>query len=106
MHVGEASEDLLAKVPHVGHLNRLLVFLSLAQLVLERPLTELHHDVLNQTVLLVERVEEVDELHHIGGALQQGHHFVLARNNVACFLGSLDGDLDVSVLVKCLEDKA
>ena len=78
MHVLEPIEDLLGVVADVGHLDGQLLLFSLAKLVLEAALTVLHHDVLDESLLFVERVEEVDHLNHVGSVLQQGHDLILA----------------------------
>ena len=106
MHEAEPVVDLLDEVLDVGHLQGLLHFFSLSQLVLQTALAILHHNILDESVLLVERIEKLNELHHVGGALEQRHDLVLARDHVASLLSALHCNFHVSVLVKCLEDVA
>ena len=106
VHVTEAIENLLGEVLYVSHWDGLSCFLGLAQLILETSLTVLHHDVLNEPLLLVQRVEKFDELHDVRRILQQSHDFILSRDNIASLLGPLDSNLNVSILVEGLEDKS
>ena len=53
MHVAETIVDLLDEVLDVRHLKWLLHFFSLLQLVLQTALAILHHDILDQSMLLV-----------------------------------------------------
>ena len=53
MHVAETIVDLSDEVLDVSHLQWLLQFFSLSQLVLQTALAILHHDILDQSMLLV-----------------------------------------------------
>ena len=53
MHVAETIVDLSDEVLDVRHLQWLLQFFSLSQLVLQTALAILHHDILDQSMLLV-----------------------------------------------------
>ena len=99
VHIVKSIEDLLDKVFDLGHRDRLLRLLSQAQLVFKTALTILHHDILDQSLFLVEAIEELDKLDDIWSPLEQCHHFVLAGDNVTSLLRPLDSHLDISVLV-------
>ena len=74
-------------------------------MILETALTVLHDDVLDKSLLLVKRVEKLHKLDDICLSLEQAHHFVLTRDDVASLLSSLDGHFYVSVQIKGLKDK-
>ena len=105
VHVLETIEYLLYEVLDVGQGDRFFILFSDAQLILKTTLTVLHDDVLYKSLLLVERVEKLDELDNIWLSFEQTHHFVFARDDVASLLSSLDGHFHVSVQIEGLEDK-
>ena len=105
MHGGEATEHLLAEMLDALNRDGQLRLFSLTQLILQTAFTELHDDVLNESLFLVERIEELDELHHVRCILEKSHHFILSRDNVASLLCSLNSNLDVPVLIEGLEDE-
>ena len=94
------------EVLDVRERDRLLAAVGLAQLILKAPLAELHDDVLDQPLLLVDRVEEVYKLDHIWLASQQRHDFILARDHIPCLVCPLDSHFHVSHIVKGFEDKS
>ena len=65
VHVLETIEYLLYEVLDVRQGDRLFILFSDSQLILETTLTVLHDDVLYKSLLLVERVEKLDELDNI-----------------------------------------
>ena len=93
------------EVLDVRERDRLLAAVGLAQLILKAPLAELHDDVLDQPLLLVDRVEEVHELDHVWLTPQQRHDFVLARDHIPSLVCPLDRNLHVSHVVEGLKDK-
>ena len=65
VHVLETIEYLLYEVLDVRQGDRFFILFSDSQLILETTLTVLHDDVLYKSLLLVERVEKLDELDNI-----------------------------------------
>lgn len=78
MHLFQAVKNLSGVVLDVRHRNGTLFLFSLAQLFLKAFLAVLHNEVLNQALLIVERVEKLDELHDVGCPLEQRHDLVLS----------------------------
>ena len=105
VHVIESIKYLFYEMFDLGQGDGFFGFFSYSQLIFKTALTVLHHDVLNQSLLLIERVEKLNQLDNIRLSLKQAHHFVLARDNIASLLSPLDGHFHVSVQVECLEDK-
>lgn len=103
MHRRETSEHLVDEVFDNLHRNGRLVLFSLAQLVFQAALGELHHGVLNDPLLLVHRVEEVVELDDVGCTLEQGEYLIFSADHVAGFLGSLDCNLHFFDGVVCFK---
>ncbi len=59
MHLCQTIEDLPDEVSYCLHWYRLFLLFSHAELVFQASLTELHHNVLYESLLLILRVKEV-----------------------------------------------
>ena len=91
---------------YCGHRNRCLGLFGFAKLILEASLAALHHDVLNQPLLLILRIKEVQKLDHIWSSSELSHDLILSGDDVSCFLGTFDSDSCIFVLIESLKDKA
>ena len=78
MQLLETLEQLPSVVFDILERHELLAHIKLTYFILERTLTELHDCVLDDAVLLVNRVEEVKKLHNVLRALTQSEDLVLA----------------------------
>lgn len=106
VHVLEAVEDLPDVVLDVVHRNWQLCLFSFSQCVLEAAITEFHHCVLNDPLLLVHCVEELDELDNVGSVFKERQDLILTRDDIACFLRALEGDLLIAVDIQRFKDVA
>jgi len=106
MHVLETIEDLPDVMFDVVHLDCRFLFLSLSQCVFQTGIAILHHRVLNDPLLLIYSVEELNELYDVWSTFEEGEHFILARDDIASFLGAFESHLLLSVDVEGFEDIA
>ena len=106
MHILEAVKDLPNIMLDVVHRNGLLCLFSLPQRVLQTAVAEFHHSVLDDSLLLVNSVEELDKLNDVGSVFEEGEDFILTRDDIACLLCAFEGYFLIAVHIESFEDIA
>jgi hypothetical protein len=103
VHTFETFEYFSGVLLDVSHGQELLLPIEVLECVLEGLVTEFEHRILNDPLLLIERVEEVEELHHVSLATEHVEDFEFSRDDVPCFLGPLESDLALAILAVSFE---
>ena len=99
MHLLKALEDLHHKVLDMLHRDRSLVRDHLLEDIFQRFVAELHHDVLDDPLLMIHRVKKLVHLNHVRGSLQQRQNLVLSTDHAARLLSPLQSNFSFSVVV-------
>ena len=71
--------------------------------ILQTVLTELHDSVLDDALLLIDRVEKVSNLYYIVAATHQGQNLVLAWDYIADFHGTFESDTVPWIFIQSLK---
>ena len=102
VHLVKSHEELLNIVAGwtVVEATHFFIF---AQFILQTVLAELHDSVLDDALLLVDRVEKVTYLHYIRTATHEGQNFVLAWDHVADFHCAFESDTLSLIFIESLE---
>ncbi len=102
VHLVKSHEELLNIVAGwtVVEATHFFIF---AQFILQTVLAELHDSVLDDALLLVDRVEKVAYLHYIWTATHEGQNFVLAWDHVADFHCAFESDTLSLIFIESLE---
>jgi len=77
VHLVKSHEELLNVVAGRAELEETRFFIF-TKFILQTVLTELHDSVLDDALLLIDRVEKVSNLYYIVAATHQGQNLVLA----------------------------
>ena len=76
----------------------------MSEYILQASVTEFEHCILNNPLLLVDRVKEIEHLDNILFTFEHIKNLIFSRNNVAGFLGSLQSYLLMSIVALGLKD--
>jgi hypothetical protein len=106
VHIVEPVEDLSHVLLKSVHRQELSFLVKVLQHVLQAHITKLQNSVLNDSLLVINGVKEVQHLHDVLLATKHVQNLKLSRNNVACFLSSLESYLALSVIVPSFKNVA
>ena len=106
VHMLQAIENLPNIMFDMVHVDCTSCFLSLPQCVFQTGIAILHHGILDNSLLLIDGVEELNELHDVWGTFKERKHFIFTRDDIARFLGSFQSHSLVAIDIECFEDIA
>ena len=92
MHFGQAVEDLSSVLFDLSHTEIGVLLFQMSEYILQASVTEFEHCILNDPLLLVDRVKEIEHLDNILFTFEHIKNLIFPRNNITSFLSPLESD--------------